>query len=61
MSDLDAREAQLRRAVGGARQALEELRRGGADAHALYEAAVDVRVAEESLAWFLFETGSDDE
>lgn len=54
--DIDEEIRRLRLAVGGAQQALDEARRSG-DAHAIYEAEMDVRVAEERLAWFLHENG----
>lgn len=54
--DIDEEIARLTVAVAGAQQALAEAR----TPEERYEAAMDVRVAEERLSWFLHQNGADE-
>lgn len=54
--DIDEQHKHLCISLGGANRLLAEARETG-DANAIFEAARDVRLAEEALAWFQHQNG----
>ena len=54
--DIDEQHTHLCLSLAGANRLLAEARESG-DANAIFEAAHDVRLAEEALAWFEHQNG----